>query len=719
MISTKGPTGNYTFTDVENITLTSNAMAAGWTGSGTTTVTGPDSSVTTIATDTLTGNDTVTVQSTDAPVTVNFTNVAGNLDTVTVGGSSSKGAQGVKASVSVNNSHGMTVLNVDDSADLSGQTATIAGMSITGLAPGAVNYSSAALLALNVKGGIGGNTFTVSGLPDAIVTLNTGAGATLNPNSANPNTVAVQNTSDPASGDTIVVNSQGLDTVDMSAGTSIDVTGTVKLAGVAESLTINTPDPVANVLFTNSSTGSINGAVLLAGALLSSTLTIDDSADTTGRTMLVSNGLISGILPAQVSVPFGDLTSLTFIGAGRLGTLNINANKQGPVSVIPSAGVGSGTITNALPVRVTYENMAAVNVTNSADLPLTMVSDTVTTTTGDLALEGKSATYLVTSFLDSDMNARPANFSATINWGDGSPSGPGSISSDGFVGGQPKFTVSANHNYHNAGTYTASVTLVDLGTGAVPSILGGIPVTITDLGSSPAKISSIAQVNLVSNGIIPAANTDTNLVDAWGIAESSSGPLWVGDSGTGLATVYNGSGVPQTPVVTIPPPSGGSPPSSPSGVAFNPHTGAMSAVFDLVSGDQTTSAVFLFATANGTISGWNPGVSASSAILKVDNSASGALYTGLAVADSGGSTFLYAANFHSGMVEVYDQDFNPVASFTDPGLPAGYAPYNIVNLKGNLYVTFAEQDAAKNGPVAGVGNGFVDIFSPAGCSYSN
>ena len=166
-------------------------MAAGWTGSGTMSVSGPDSSVTSIATDTLDGNDTVTIQSTDALVTVNFTNLAGNVDTVIVGGSTTKGAQGVKAAVTVNNLHGSTVLNVDDSADLIGQTATISGNMITGLAPGSVTYGGAKLLALNVKGGEGGNAFTVSGLPDAVVTLNTGAGATINPASPNPNSVSV------------------------------------------------------------------------------------------------------------------------------------------------------------------------------------------------------------------------------------------------------------------------------------------------------------------------------------------------------------------------------------------------------------------------------------------------------------------------------------------------------------------------------------------------
>ena len=166
--------------------------------------------------------------------------------------------------------------------------------------------------------------------------------------------------------------------------------------------------------------------------------------------------------------------------------------------------------------------------------------------------------------------------------------------------------------------------------------------------------------------------------------------------------------------MTIPPPTGGSPPSSPTGVAFNPHSGAGSSVFDLVPGNTNTSAVFLFDTEDGTISGWNQNVSPSMATLVVNNSAAGALYTGLAVADNGGSTFLYAANFHSGQVEVYSQVFAPAGSFTDSSLPADYAPYNITNIGGNLYVTYAQQDAARQSPVPGLGRGFVDVFSPAG-----
>src|SRR5262249_22181282 len=160
---------------------------------------------------------------------------------------------------------------------------------------------------------------------------------------------------------------------------------------------------------------------------------------------------------------------------------------------------------------------------------LTTQNKKVETATGDLATEGKALPFLVASFTDDDPNARSSNFTAMINWGDGSPTFPGSIASDGFVNGKPIFLVTANPNYAEAGTYPVVVSITDLGTGAVPSILAGIPVTFTDLGGSALKTGSVAQVNLVSDGSIPAAHSDSQLKDPWGIAFSPTGPLWVGD----------------------------------------------------------------------------------------------------------------------------------------------------------------------------------------------
>jgi uncharacterized protein (TIGR03118 family) len=138
--------------------------------------------------------------------------------------------------------------------------------------------------------------------------------------------------------------------------------------------------------------------------------------------------------------------------------------------------------------------------------------------------------------------------------------------------------------------------------------------------------------------------------------------------------------------------------------------------FNITSGDNTGSSVFIFATEDGTISGWNPNVNVASSVLAVDNSqgGTGAVYKGLAIAQTDDGTFLYAANFRNGTVDVFDQNFNQVNSFTDPKVPAGYAPFNVQVLDGHLFVTFALQDAAKHDDVAGAGHGFVDEFDLEG-----
>lgn len=218
--------------------------------------------------------------------------------------------------------------------------------------------------------------------------------------------------------------------------------------------------------------------------------------------------------------------------------------------------------------------------------------------------------------------------------------------------------------------------------------------------SVPASATYI-QTNLVSDG------SDPHLINPWGMAASSTSPFWVSDNGTGLSTLYNGAGTAQSLVVTIPPPSGGSSPSSPTGIVFNGGSG-----FGTVLGGQP--ARFIFATEDGTISGWASGTNA---LLMVDNSASGANYKGLAIGESSSNTFLYAANFSQGRIDVFDSTFAPTAvggSFTDPALPSGYAPFNIQNLGGKLYVTYAKQDGAAMDDVPGAGNGFVDVFDTNG-----
>ncbi|MGE5493481.1 MAG: TIGR03118 family protein [Actinomycetota bacterium] len=213
------------------------------------------------------------------------------------------------------------------------------------------------------------------------------------------------------------------------------------------------------------------------------------------------------------------------------------------------------------------------------------------------------------------------------------------------------------------------------------------------------------QENLVSDLPGVAATTDPNLQNPWGISSSPTGPLWVSDNGTGVSTIYDTTGTKQPLTVTIPPPAGGTPPSAPTGQVFN-STNA----FNLPSGGK---ASFIFATEDGTLAAWNA-AQGSTARLTADNSASGAIYKGLAIGSVGNHDYLYATNFHAGTVDVYNGSFaqsHLTGSFKDPNLPAGFAPFNIQNIGGKLYVTYAKQDADKHDDVAGLGNGFIDVFN--------
>jgi uncharacterized protein (TIGR03118 family) len=225
------------------------------------------------------------------------------------------------------------------------------------------------------------------------------------------------------------------------------------------------------------------------------------------------------------------------------------------------------------------------------------------------------------------------------------------------------------------------------------------------IGQHRLEADGYVETDLVSDIPGRAAHLDPNLVNPWGIAFSATSPFWVSDNRTGLSTLYDGSGAPNSLVVTVPPPGGGTPPAAPTGVVFNGGIG-----FELSPG---LPARFIFATEDGTLSGWNPGVAATTAILRVDNSASGAVYKGLAIGRSGAGDFIYAANFHAGTIDVFDSQFSPVSppgGFTDPNLPSGFAPFNVQNFGGNLYVTYALHNSGGDDDLAGAGHGFVDVF---------
>ena len=219
--------------------------------------------------------------------------------------------------------------------------------------------------------------------------------------------------------------------------------------------------------------------------------------------------------------------------------------------------------------------------------------------------------------------------------------------------------------------------------------------------------------NLVADTAGVADFTDPNLVNAWGIAISGASPFWLCDGGTGLSTVYaagaTGFSVSATKAIIPPSATGGN--TVCTGIVFNSSTAFT------VGTTTSRAASFIFATEGGTISGWASAVDATHAQMAVDNSAAGAVYKGLAIVATGTSPQLYAANFHSGAIDVFDGNYKPVAltgAFSDPAIPAGFAPFNIQNLGGKLYVTYAKQDADKKFDVPGAGNGYVDVYDANG-----
>jgi uncharacterized protein (TIGR03118 family) len=220
------------------------------------------------------------------------------------------------------------------------------------------------------------------------------------------------------------------------------------------------------------------------------------------------------------------------------------------------------------------------------------------------------------------------------------------------------------------------------------------------------------QRNLVSDGAGPAEHTDANLVNPWGIAFNPNGFVWVADNGTGVSTLYDGNGVPQSLIVTIPTPPGSSGPGKPTGIVFNG-----SGDFVISRGDVSGPSPFIFASENGIIAAWAPNVDRTHVLLVVDNSGLEAIYKGLALAANGTGNFLYATDFHNSKVDVFDKDFKPASlpgSFSDPDLPAGFTPFGIRNINGALYVTYAKQDEDKEDDVAGKGLGVVDVFDANG-----
>ncbi|MGZ6983236.1 MAG: TIGR03118 family protein [Ilumatobacteraceae bacterium] len=240
-----------------------------------------------------------------------------------------------------------------------------------------------------------------------------------------------------------------------------------------------------------------------------------------------------------------------------------------------------------------------------------------------------------------------------------------------------------------------------------------IPVTATVVAllSGTALAGHFEAKVLVSNQPGVAPHTDGNLVNAWGLAASPTGPWWVADNHSGLATLYGADGTPLSLVVMVP--------GAPTGEVFSNGT-------DLLVSDGTTSApsVFLFASEDGTISGWAPTVPASKlvppppstqAFVVVDRSKQHAIYKGLALARTRhGDARLYATDFHNARVDVFDGSFNRIRdpfAFRDPWLPHGYAPFGIAVHDDRVFVTYAKQGPGAEDDEKGPGHGFIDEYT--------
>ena len=236
-------------------------------------------------------------------------------------------------------------------------------------------------------------------------------------------------------------------------------------------------------------------------------------------------------------------------------------------------------------------------------------------------------------------------------------------------------------------------------------LIAGLMLMTLALVSLPAAAQKATITNLTSD--IPDVGnfTDANLVNPWGMVATPAGPWWISDNGTGLSTLYDGTGKPQALVVTIP--SGTSGTGTPTGVIYN-----NTSDFKI----NGSTPLFIYATEDGTISGWSSGTAA---VIAVNNSPSNYVYKGLALAQTNGTNYLYVANFHNGTVDVFDKNYAPFSfgsgSFVDSTVPSGFAPFNVANIgNGMLAVTYAKQDAEKHDDVPGPGNGYVTIFNTSG-----
>jgi uncharacterized protein (TIGR03118 family) len=230
-----------------------------------------------------------------------------------------------------------------------------------------------------------------------------------------------------------------------------------------------------------------------------------------------------------------------------------------------------------------------------------------------------------------------------------------------------------------------------------------------------ARADTYSWTNFQSDIAGVAQHVDPNLVNPWGMSVSSGGTIWVSDNGTGVSTLYHQDGTAASLVVTIPTAARNRDVGNPTGQVFNG-----TEFFQVTKNGNSAPAFFIFVSEDGSISGWNPTLDATHAIIAVDNGTNRgvnrAIYKGATLGEADGHNFLYATDFHTGKVHTFDENFHQVnpGGFVDPNLPAGYGPFGIRNFNGEIFVTYAKQDAKREDDVHCPGCGFVNVFDTSG-----